>query len=140
MSAPLRSIAVESSCSARQSPLPNFEQTLPEHRSRRAARRDIRMALPPRRLELARRVKRGGAALIIDYGHMRTAVGSTFQALRNHRYDDPLNAPGLADLSAHVDFEALARRGCRLGARVHGPVEQGGFSPGNRHREARARG
>jgi NADH dehydrogenase [ubiquinone] 1 alpha subcomplex assembly factor 7 len=107
--------------------LQNFEQTLPEHI--RAAPlgavfewRSHRVAF-----ELARRVKRGGAALIIDYGHVRSAVGSTFQALRNHRYDDPLNAPGLADLSAHVDFEALADAAAGIGARVHGPIEQGDF-------------
>jgi NADH dehydrogenase [ubiquinone] 1 alpha subcomplex assembly factor 7 len=105
-------------------PLPNFEQTLPagvraaplgaifEWRSNQAA------------YELARRVRLGGAALIIDYGHMHTSVGSTFQALRNHRYDDPLGAPGIADLSAHVDFEALAHAATSMGARVHGPVTQ----------------
>ena len=37
-----------------------------------------------------------------------SAVGDTFQAVRGHRFDNPLAAPGLADLSAHVDFEALA--------------------------------
>jgi SAM-dependent MidA family methyltransferase len=108
-------------------PLSNFEQTLPaivrdaplgaifEWRPNRAA------------YEIARRVRLGGAALIIDYGHAQTDVGSTFQALREHRYDDPLGAPGLADLSAHVDFEALAHAAASMGARVHGPVEQRAF-------------
>ncbi|WP_333828505.1 class I SAM-dependent methyltransferase [Pararhodobacter sp.] len=50
----------------------------------------------------------GGAALIIDYGGWRS-LGDTFQALRNHAFDDPLAHPGAADLTAHVDFEALAR-------------------------------
>ena len=68
-----------------------------------------------RRIELARRIKRGGAALIIDYGHVQSDVGVTFQAVRNHRYDDPLDAPGLADLSAHVDFEALADAAASIG-------------------------
>ena len=53
---------------------------------------------------------------------MNSDVGSTFQALRNHRYDDPLGAPGLADLTAHVDFEALGTAAASMGARVHGPV------------------
>lgn len=48
-----------------------------------------------------------GAALIIDYGDWRS-LGDTFQALRNHERADPLAAPGTADLTAHVDFEALA--------------------------------
>ena len=107
-----------------KAPLPEFEQTLPE--SVRGAPLGAIFEWRSNRVayELARRVKLGGAALIIDYGHTRTDVGSTFQALRNHRYDDPLGAPGLADLSAHVDFEALAHAAASLGARVHGPVEQ----------------
>jgi len=49
----------------------------------------------------------GGAALIIDYGGWRS-LGDTFQALTNHATVDPFAAPGLADLTAHVDFEAIA--------------------------------
>ncbi len=50
----------------------------------------------------------GGAALIIDYGDWRS-LGDTFQALEGHATADPLANPGGADLSAHVDFEALAK-------------------------------
>jgi SAM-dependent MidA family methyltransferase len=74
---------------------------------------------------IARRASAGGAALIIDYGHVKSATGDTFQAVRSHRYANPLSAPGLADLTAHVDFEALGRAAQEAGARVHGPVEQG---------------
>lgn len=49
----------------------------------------------------------GGAALIVDYGDWRSQ-GDTFQALENHTRVDPLDRPGHADLTAHVDFEALA--------------------------------
>mgnify|MGYP003119921818 CR=1 FL=1 len=49
----------------------------------------------------------GGAALIADYGDWR-ALGDTMQAVRAHEPADPLQAPGEADLTAHVDFEALA--------------------------------
>ncbi|WP_238368011.1 class I SAM-dependent methyltransferase [Mesobacterium pallidum] len=49
----------------------------------------------------------GGAALIIDYGDW-TSLGDTFQALRAHEPTDPFAAPGEADLTAHVDFAALA--------------------------------
>ena len=49
----------------------------------------------------------GGLALVVDYGGWRSR-GDTFQALRAHAFADPLEAPGKADLTAHVDFEALA--------------------------------
>lgn len=58
---------------------------------------------------LGRRIAaHGGAALIVDYGDWRS-LGDTFQALQNHCSTDPLADPGSADLTAHVDFEALAR-------------------------------
>lgn len=50
----------------------------------------------------------GGAALIVDYGDWRS-LGDTLQAVKGHEPADPLDEPGLADLTAHVDFEALAR-------------------------------
>ncbi len=56
----------------------------------------------------ARLMRDGGAALIVDYGDWR-ALGDTWQALRSHRPHSPLDTPGQADLTAHVDFEALAK-------------------------------
>ena len=50
----------------------------------------------------------GGAALFIDYGDWRS-LGDTLQAVKSHATVDPLAAPGTADLTAHVDFEAIAR-------------------------------
>ncbi|GAA6208330.1 SAM-dependent methyltransferase [Cognatishimia sp. WU-CL00825] len=50
--------------------------------------------------------RNGGVALIVDYGDWRS-LGDTFQALSSHAEVDPLDAPGLADLTAHVDFELL---------------------------------
>ena len=50
----------------------------------------------------------GGAALIIDYGDWQS-LGDTLQALTGHAPTDPLVAPGEADLTAHVDFAAIAR-------------------------------
>ncbi|MFG6585506.1 class I SAM-dependent methyltransferase [Sulfitobacter sp. 1A12779] len=59
--------------------------------------------------EIGKRIAdHGGAGLIIDYGDWR-ALGDTLQALENHSPADPLANPGQADLTAHVDFEALAR-------------------------------
>ena len=50
----------------------------------------------------------GGAALIIDYGHAEVGAGDSFQALERHEFVDPLAAPGMADLTAHVNFPLLA--------------------------------
>ena len=77
---------------------------------------------------VAERIARGrGAALIVDYGFEQSAAGDTLQAVRAHDYDDPLGAPGEADLTAHVDFAALAHVGVRAGVRALGPVPQGAF-------------
>lgn len=69
----------------------------------------------------------GGAALILDYGYAPSQPGDTLQALRGGRPADPLAAPGEADLTAHVDFAALARAAAAAGAAAWGPVEQGAF-------------
>ncbi len=75
--------------------------------------------------------RHGGVALAIDYGYVRTdntrAWGETFQALRGHRRHDPLETPGQADLTAHVDFAALARAAHDAGSLTHGPLPQGLF-------------
>jgi NADH dehydrogenase [ubiquinone] 1 alpha subcomplex assembly factor 7 len=77
---------------------------------------------------VAERIAReGGAALIVDYGHERSAPGDTLQAVRGHDYADPLEAPGECDITAHVDFAALAHVGARAGVRALGPVTQGAF-------------
>lgn len=70
---------------------------------------------------------KGGSALFIDYGHAQSAAGDTFQAVRHHEFVDPFDAPGEADLTAHVDFEALADSVRSGGAIPCGPVEQGVF-------------
>ncbi len=75
----------------------------------------------------SRLVKQGGAALLIDYGHSVTGLGDTLQALRAHRYVDPLAAPGECDLTAYVDFAAMARSASATGAAVYGPIDQGDF-------------
>ncbi|HUQ12908.1 MAG TPA: SAM-dependent methyltransferase [Novosphingobium sp.] len=74
-----------------------------------------------------RLARRGGAALIVDYGHVAPRLGSTLQAVRAHRKLDPFAAPGEADLTAHVDFAALAAVAEARGARWLGTVEQGRF-------------
>ncbi len=75
--------------------------------------------------EMGRRIAReGGAALVIDYGHARSAAGQTLQAVGGHAYADVLSEPGRVDLTAHVDFEALARAVEAMGAVAFGPIEQ----------------
>ncbi len=69
----------------------------------------------------------GGAALILDYGPAASAPGDSLQALRDGRPANPLDHPGDTDLTAHVDFAALAATARRAGADVHGPVSQGPF-------------
>ena len=79
-------------------------------------------------LEIGRRVARsGGVALVLDYGHARSALGDTLQAVSGHDFADPLVAPGLVDLTAHVDFQAFAEAAEGMGARVRGPIAQAGF-------------
>jgi len=76
--------------------------------------------------DLAGRLARqGGAALIVDYGHDRPGTGDTLQAVLAHEYADPFEAPGSRDLTAHVDFHALAEAAGAAGVRVFGPVPQG---------------
>ena len=78
--------------------------------------------------EIARRLaEQGGAALIVDYGYTGPGLGSTLQAVSGHRKLGPLAAPGEADLSAHVDFAALAEVAQAQGARWLGTVTQGAF-------------
>jgi len=50
-----------------------------------------------------------GAALLIDYGHLEHGFGDTFQAIAKHQFVDPLNDPGNADLTSHVDFSAFEK-------------------------------
>ncbi|WP_343716609.1 SAM-dependent methyltransferase, partial [Inquilinus sp.] len=74
-----------------------------------------------------RLARQGGAALIVDYGPAESGPGDSFQAVRRHAFADPLDAPGEADLTAHVDFQALAKAAVQAGAEAHGPVAQGAF-------------
>jgi SAM-dependent MidA family methyltransferase len=74
------------------------------------------------------------AALFIDYGHVASAPGDTLQAVRRHTAEHPLQSPGEADLTAHVDFEVLSRAFSslqtpdgRVLAGVDGPVTQAEF-------------
>jgi SAM-dependent MidA family methyltransferase len=75
---------------------------------------------------IARRlVESGGIALVIDYGHAKSAPGDTLQAVRGHRFAPVLDRPGEQDLTAHVDFEAVGRAAGGAGAAITPVVGQG---------------
>lgn len=77
---------------------------------------------------LSRRVvHRGGAALLIDYGHDADGQGDSLQAIADGEPIDPLTAPGRSDLTAHVNFARLVQTAKAAGARTHGPIPQGAF-------------
>jgi len=70
---------------------------------------ETRPQADPVMAELSGRIEaHGGLGLIIDYGDW-SSLGDTLQAVRGHAAVSPLDTPGQADLTAHVDFEALAK-------------------------------
>ena len=71
----------------------------------------------------ARLARQSGVLLAFDYGHDGSRHGDTLQAVHAHAYADPLARPGASDLTAHVDFGALAA--AAAGAQIFGPVDQG---------------
>lgn len=81
-------------------------------------------ALPIAHAIASRIARHGGAAILIDYGNWN-GQGDSFQALRQHRPEDPLAHPGEADLTAHVDFAPLAAVARQAGARVSAMLPQG---------------
>ena len=109
-------------------PTPLFDQFLPDNLRRVRIGEIFEWRTDQMALELARRIVRSnGVALLIDYGHAQSAIGDTLQAVGGHGFADPLQTPGEVDLTAHVDFQAIARAAESMRARVHGPVEQGEF-------------
>jgi len=105
-------------------PLPHFEATLPRGLRQAPEGSVYEWRSDAVALEIGRRVRTDGAALIIDYGHAWYGLGETLQAVAGHSFTDPLRAPGEADLTAHVDFAALAQSAQIIGGRIHGPISQ----------------
>ncbi len=75
----------------------------------------------------ARLAVQGGAMLTIDYGYEGPQAGDTLQALYRHKMVSPFDNVGEQDLTAHVDFSALADAARSGGVQVAGPVEQGAW-------------
>jgi NADH dehydrogenase [ubiquinone] 1 alpha subcomplex assembly factor 7 len=84
-----------------------------EHTSARCPfKHDCVFEEPTERLLIAQALghmikSQGGAALVIDYGHRKSAPGDTLQAMKDHAFCGILESPGKVDLTSHVDFEAL---------------------------------
>ena len=81
---------------------------------------------------------RRGAMLFVDYGHPRAEYyqaerrDGTLRAFHRHRmHDDPLRWPGLQDITASVDFTALAEAGVAAGFDFAGYCSQASFLLGN---------
>ncbi|WP_028312202.1 class I SAM-dependent methyltransferase [Derxia gummosa] len=81
---------------------------------------------------LARLLDRG-AAILIDYGfpaaeffHPQRAQGTLMCHYRHHAHDDPFFLPGLQDITAHVNFTAVALAAIDAGA------THAGYAPQNR--------
>ena len=109
-------------------PIAHFDMLLPAVVQQAPAQsifewRDDKLAM-----HLGKRIAdQGGAALVIDYGHADSGVGETLQAVGNHSYADPLTMPGNIDITAHVDFRALALAVEAMGANGFGPIDQSQF-------------
>lgn len=112
------------------SPLKTPDFSIPENV--RAAPEGSIVELSPESTRIAREIAeriqaQTGAALFIDYGYAKHQVGETLQAVRGHALVDALKDPGEADLTAHVDFSALAGAAKQGGASVFGPMTQRDF-------------
>lgn len=87
--------------------------------------------LAPARMALMQQIAEklranGGAGLFFDYGYLKPAIGDSFQALRNHHFEHVLESPGIADLTSHVDFAALALT-AQIAGLSHQTMTQGAF-------------
>ena len=75
-----------------------------------------------------------GAILVLDYGfpaaeyyHPQRDRGTLMGHYRHRAHDDPFLWPGLSDITAHVDFTAIACAGERAGLAVAGFTTQAAF-------------
>jgi SAM-dependent MidA family methyltransferase len=77
---------------------------------------------------------KGGAAILIDYGfpaaeyyHFQRSQGSLMCHYRHHAHPDPFYFPGLQDITAHVDFTAMARAALEQGLELLTYCSQASF-------------
>jgi SAM-dependent MidA family methyltransferase len=79
-----------------------------------------------------------GAMIFIDYGfgakeyyHPQRSRGTLMCHYRHHAHDDPFYLPGLQDITAHVDFTAIAESAIDHGAHFLGYTTQANFLMNN---------
>jgi SAM-dependent MidA family methyltransferase len=108
-------------------PVPHFERILPKRIRDVAPGSIYEWRSDNDAFEIGRRVRDNGAALIVDYGHSKSDIGDTLQAIGKHAYVDALSEPGSVDITAHVDFEAFGSAAESMGAAMHGPIDQRDF-------------
>ncbi|MBI5891944.1 MAG: SAM-dependent methyltransferase [Nitrosomonadales bacterium] len=75
-----------------------------------------------------------GVLLFVDYGfgaleyyHPQRTRGTLMCHYRHHSHDDPFYLPGLQDITAHVDFTAIAEAAIDSGAHFLGYTSQANF-------------
>jgi SAM-dependent MidA family methyltransferase len=94
---------------------------------------EIALAAPALVRSLAQRVVQG-VLLFVDYGfgaaeyyHPQRARGTLMCHYRHRAHDDPLFLPGLQDITAHVNFSAVAHAGVETGLALLGYTTQSHF-------------
>ncbi len=94
---------------------------------------EINLAAPALVKELGRNLQ-AGMLLFVDYGYGRSEyyhpqrhMGTLRAHYRHRGLDDPFHLPGLTDLSAHVDFTAIAEVGLDAGLDLLGYTSQAHF-------------
>jgi SAM-dependent MidA family methyltransferase len=94
---------------------------------------EVNLAAPALVKTLARTIRRG-ALILIDYGfpaaeyyHPQRSTGTLMCHYRHRGHADPFALIGLQDVTAHVDFTAIAAAGVDAGLRVLGYATQGQF-------------
>lgn len=94
---------------------------------------EICLAAPGLVRSLAERLEQG-ALLFLDYGfpsaeyyHPQRRQGTLICHYRHHAHDDPFYLPGLQDITAHVDFSAVAEAGVEAGLDLLGYASQAHF-------------
>lgn len=98
---------------------------------------ELNTALPDWIAQLGALLARG-VVLLIDYGYPRReyylperSSGTLLCHYRHRMHDDPLILPGLQDITAHVDFTAVARAAIATGLTIAGYTPQTYFLFGN---------
>ena len=109
-----------------------FETTLPEPLQPGYVS-EINLGVMPLVSSLAAALRRG-ALLLMDYGYPRTAyyhpersMGTLMCHYRQRAHADPFLYPGLQDITAHVDFTAVAEAGTASGLELAGYTTQAHF-------------